>query len=60
MTAPLITIPTELQVCIFYMLPDLNNALYLSQACNTLRAVFKSHRKRIQRRIIVRFLGAIG
>ena len=58
MTPPLITIPNELQVSIFCMLPDLDDALNLSRACNTLSAIFRNHRKHVERRIIVRYLGA--
>ena len=53
MSPTLLSIPIELQLSVFGVLLDLDDALYLSHTCHTLRLVYERHRRAIERKIIV-------
>lgn len=59
MPSTLTNIPPELQLSIFGFLEDLDDALYLSQTCKTLRSLFAHSKKIIERQIIVRSLNLL-
>lgn len=49
----LLNFPSELQVSIFGSCEDLDDALHFSHACRDLRGVFQTHRRIIEKEIIV-------
>ncbi|CAF9943677.1 MAG: hypothetical protein ALECFALPRED_000927 [Alectoria fallacina] len=52
MSANLLDIPNELQYAIFGFLPDLDDAIYLSQTCRPLRCLYTNHMRLINGQII--------
>lgn len=55
----LVNVPPELHLSIFGFLEDLDDALYLSQTCRTLRSSFAHSKKIIEKQIIVRSLNLL-
>lgn len=54
MPVNLLDLPRELQSVIFGFLPDLDDALCLSQTCHSLRCLYVTDKRLIDRRIIAR------
>ena len=53
-------ITTELQLFVYGFFSDLDDALYLSQACRSLRSVHQMQKRVIERQIIVRRSAALA
>ena len=60
MPLSVLDIPPELQLSVFGSLEDLDDALYFSQTCKTLRSLFAHAKKSIERAIIVRPLSTLA